>query len=75
MTFSLTENQFSGKTYCYTIHPCLALSQTWDPWNAQTHEHLHQMPVVPNLLCVLFAVFTLPLVLVVVKVFVPKKIE
>ena len=21
-TFSLTENQFSGKTYLYTIHPC-----------------------------------------------------
>ena len=24
-TFSLTENQFSGKTYLYTIHPCSAL--------------------------------------------------
>ena len=21
-TFSLTENQFAGKTYFYTIHPC-----------------------------------------------------
>ena len=23
MTFSLTENQFSGKTNLYTLHPCM----------------------------------------------------